>query len=296
VYAGRCRFTFNGSRVFREASIAACLFFSACGPWHQDLPTGSPVTFAVFDVGEGLAQAVVSEGCAVLFDMGPPDGYPLLKKQYEGLGSPPIKAIALSHGHLDHYGGLTMLDSGTAWTGLMIVTPYIDTAFIRAIMPQWRDRLCFRLVHARDTVAVLNNIKIRCLWPPDTAGDSLFTVDSLKNRFSTVFMVSSGMMRALITSDIDTCGMRRLSLREENSLTAEIMVVPHHGSAGSLDPVFYGHVRPLAAVISCSADNLYGHPSPSVLLWLTQAGAVVKITFLEGPVIVRGNGYSWNLP
>ena len=113
-----------------------------------------------------------------------------------------------------------------------------------------------------------------------------------------VFLVKNGLTRALITSDIDTCAERELSRRVNAgfaSLASDIMVVPHHGSAGSLDPVFYGYVRPQRAVISCGAGNQYGHPSPQVLLWLSQMGIAVHLTSLDGGIALESNGYCWSV-
>jgi competence protein ComEC len=192
-------------------------------------------------------------------------------------------------------GGLQFLDTGIAWTGLVIVSPYEDTAFIRSCAPQWRTRIRFHIVAAHDTLAMFDDVELRCLWPPDTSGGSIFAVDSLMNRFSLVFLVSKGLTRALITSDIDTCAEHELSLRERQGLAADLMVVPHHGSAGSLDPVFYGHVRPQTAVISYGAGNSYGHPSQNVLLWLSQMGTTIKLTSPDGCVIVESSGFRWTL-
>jgi competence protein ComEC len=291
VHGVPCHFFFKKSQgsiiVFASCLIVACNL-----GWH-DRPAEKPATFAVFDVGEGLAQAVKVGDDAVLFDMGPPDEYPKWKDQFNAFGRPSIKAIVLSHDHLDHWGGLQRLDSSLSWTGLLVVTKFEDTALIRNCVPQWRNRIRFHTIVAHDTLELLDKVDLCCLWPPDTSGDSLFAVDSLKNRYSMVFLVHSGLTNALITSDIDSVTMRELSQSDTIGLTADVMVVPHHGSSGSLYPVFYGYVRPQVAVISCGAVNLYGHPSREVLLWLNQMGITVKLTSLDGGVVMESNGYCW---
>jgi len=274
--------------------VSLSCVLAACNPWKEP-PAENQVTFAVFNVGQGLAQAVASGGRTVLFDMGPLEGYPRWKEQYEALGRPAIEAIVLSHSHCDHWGGLQLLDTGVAWTGLLIVSPYEDTAFISSFVPQWRNRIRFRVVSAHDTLALLDDVELLCLWPHDTSGDSLFAPDSLMNRLSMAFLVTKGMTRVLITSDIDTCAEHELSLSEGHGLAAGLMVVPHHGSAGSLDRVFYGHVRPQIAFVSYGTGNSYGHPSQNVLLWLSQMGTTVKLTALDGCVIMESNGYQWSL-
>jgi competence protein ComEC len=266
-----------------------------CNIGWKERPADTPVTFAVFDVGQGLAQAVTTGGKAVLFDIGPPEAYPKWKEQFDALGSPVVEAIVLSHDHLDHWGGLQQLDSALRWTGLVVTSSYEDTAFIRNAVPQWRDRVRFRIIAAHDTLRILDGIEIKCLWPPAASGDSLFRYDSLKNRYSLVFSLTSHATNALITSDIDTVAERELSLCEQGGLGSNVMVVPHHGSAGSLDQVFYGYVRPQIAILSCGAENPYGHPSGQVLLLLSQMGVVTKLTSINGEILMESNGYDWEM-
>jgi competence protein ComEC len=251
-------------------------------------------SFGIIDVGQGLAQIAQFGDSAVLIDIGTAESHDQWHAAYRKCGEPFIRAIVISHGHADHWGGLELLDSTVRWTGLVIVSPYEDTAFFRAnARPFWGKRISFQTVSAGDTVVLPGKVAMRCLWPDKGLGDSLFTVDALRNRYSLVFAAACGATGFLVTSDIDSAAMWSLRLREKEALRASLFVVPHHGSGGSLDPAFYGYVRPETAVISYGDPNPYDHPSTQVLLWFNQMGVKVDCTPICGTVIYESNGYYW---
>lgn len=273
-------------------AIVGCNFLS-CGLMSQgERPPETMVRFGVFNVGQGLSQIVKVDTSAIVFDMGPAEGIGRWQEQIAALGKTHIKDIVISHDHQDHWGGLKMLDTTVLWNGCIVTSPYIDTAALRTIAPRWNDRLHFRIISAGDTLLLPGNVEIRCIWPPGTA--SAFAANgNFDNNSSLVFLVKTGETRVLITSDIDSSITRALCLQESIRLKADIMVIPHHGSNGSMDPVFYGYVKPLISIISYGADNTYGHPSPSVRLWLLQMGSSVFETAIDGNCFFESNGYYW---
>lgn len=270
---------------------AGCIAIS-CGIAPMDRTNDTPVVFGVFDVGQGLSQIVKSDTSAIIFDMGPEEGYGRWHSTFAGLGKMHIGSIVLSHDHRDHWGGLRMLDTAVLWDGRIVTSPTVDTGDLRDSFPLWKNRVRFRTIAAGDTLALPGDVEIRCLWPP-SAGITGSASEESENSGSLVFLIRKGATSALITSDIDTIAMRQLRLRGLENLKADIMVVPHHGSGGSLDPVFYGYVKPSVSVISYGAGNPYGHPRSEVLLWLSQTGSRVLETALDGDCFFESNGYYW---
>ena len=76
-------------------------------------------------------------------------------------------------------------------------------------------------------------------------------------------------------------------LAEHLDLRADVLKVPHHGSAYS-DAAFLAAAHARVAVISVGLNNDYGHPSPLLLAELARLGLPVRRTDLDGDVAVVG--------
>lgn len=95
------------------------------------------------------------------------------------------------------------------------------------------------------------------LWPPDYVREG-------GNPASVVVRVEFGAASLLLTGDLDSAGERRL-LELSPTLSAGLLQVPHHGSAGSSSLRFVSRVAPDYAVVSVGAGNAYGHPREEVV-------------------------------
>ena len=68
--------------------------------------------------------------------------------------------------------------------------------------------------------------------------------------------------------------------------STEILKVAHHGSEDSTSAEFVGRLGVKTAVISCGANNTYGHPSDEVTQTLSSVGAEILRTDKRGHIIV----------
>jgi competence protein ComEC len=77
---------------------------------------------------------------------------------------------------------------------------------------------------------------------------------------------------------------QQVLLDEGVDLHADVLKVPHHGAATSIEP-FFQAVQAEVAIVSVG-PNTYGHPVPEVLAWIRATGAEVYRTDREGTVTV----------
>jgi len=237
----------------------------------------------------------IQEDTAIVWDMGDSVNFNLWNSEYTKTGSPFIKAIILSHGDMDHKGGLSYLQADKAFSGLVIVNPYQDTASLRSFSSNWKSSIRFKSVKQGDTLLLLNNLFIECLWPPFNPVDSVWINNQYtENRFSLCFKVTFKNTSFLITSDIDTIAEEMIYRKYGFSLNSDIVVVPHHGSRYSLDIQFYGYSAPKAAIISCGVNNSYNHPSDVVIQFFAlQMQIPFYDTRYDGTVTFYSNGLYW---
>lgn len=285
-------FKTTGLKIVRKITpVFIFIFFFNCV--NNSVPETTDFTFSLVDVGQGLSQVGIVGLKAIVWDIGPPESYSNWLRQYKTLGSPYIEAIAISHTDLDHCGGLQGIDSMIKWSGLLISSPYEDTSFLRSQLIGFKKTSSIRCILQGDSIDLLRNIIIHCIWPPEGKSDSLPFNGDMKNRYSLAFTVSNHNTSIVISSDIDSTAAGKLARDYGKELHSDLLVVPHHGSDGSLQPMFLGFIRPQKALISCALENPYGHPSETVLSFLLWMGVEIRCTYIEKSITFQSNGYYW---
>jgi competence protein ComEC len=90
----------------------------------------------------------------------------------------------------------------------------------------------------------------------------------------------------------------------QDALGADVLKVGHHGSSTSTTRAFLDAVHPRVALVSVGAHNTYGHPSPSVMQSLDDAGittlrtdrlGTVMLRFLPGAIEVNAHDQRWTV-
>jgi competence protein ComEC len=125
----------------------------------------------------------------------------------------------------------------------------------------------------------LGEASAEVLWPPPdepVAGD--------RNGVSVVLRATVHGVRILLTGDVGAEAQQRL-MRTGADVTADVLKVPHHGSADQ-DPRFLGAVGESVATISAGEDNDYGHPTASLLSLLRERGVAWWRTDTDGDIAV----------
>ncbi len=95
--------------------------------------------------------------------------------------------------------------------------------------------------------------------------------------------------RGLCTGDIGEETEKKL-LKEGRLSDVDFLKVGHHGSRYSSGKAFLETILPEIGVISCSAANTYGHPSPEAIKRLEDSGCRLEYTMKSGAVTLRTNG------
>jgi competence protein ComEC len=126
--------------------------------------------------------------------------------------------------------------------------------------------------------------RVPALPPAGTSSATSTGEGSPENNASITMMVELSGLRILLTGDLEPESQRAI-LATGADLRADILKVPHHGSAQQ-DPAFIAATNARLAVISAGRDNDYGHPAPRTLNLLSHQATRTATTNTTGSLTV----------
>ena len=240
---------------------------------ERELPPPGGVELHVFDVGQGLSVLVRTARHSLLYDAGPAvrDGYDAGERAVlpalRALGVDHLDRVVISHADQDHAGG---------WPAVRAALP-VGRALAPEGAPLEVDEPCRRGMHWR-----WDGVEFRFLHPPEH-------FPYLRNEASCVLRIASAHGAVLLPGDIGEVIEQRL-VRGRDPLRAEVVVVPHHGSAGGSTPAFITATGARLALVAAGYRNRFGHPRADVVRRWRLRGAEVLSTPDSGAIRVWLDG------
>ena len=254
-------------------------------PMFTVMPPG-PATGAlwltVLDVGQGLAIFVQTERHALLYDAGPAyspeadSGSRVILPFLRASGIARVDAMMVTHDDNDHAGG-----AASVLSGLPVGVLYSSLSETHAA---WRAAPGYRLPCSAGQRWDWDGVRFELLHP--AAGS--YAIDAIKpNDRSCVLKLTTAHGAVLLTGDIEARSEQELLDRAPDSLRADVLVVPHHGSRTSSTEKFIAAVQPRWAVLPVGYRNRFGHPKEEVVERYRASGAQLLRTDSSGAVLVR---------
>jgi len=248
------------------------------------------------DVGQGdsafIETSIFEGNQKILIDCGDVNKYedsgkdiliPFLKSR----GIKKIDYLFLSHAHKDHIGGaISLLKTIEVEEILMSLNSlqYESTQLDDLISIINNKNIKVRVIEQNNRVEISNNSFIDVFNPKENSNLS-------ENNSSLVLKFVIDDKNILFTGDIEKEAEKNLLDKYDNSLKADILKIPHHGSKTSSSELFVKTVNPKVAINSSKKDHFLNHPDKEVILRYNNKRVNLFRTDLDGAITITIKDY-----
>ncbi len=247
----------------------------------SDIPAGSLLTVHCIDVGQGDATLILCDGEAMLIDAGDNDQGTKIQYYLQKQGVEELKYVIGTHPDADHIGGLDVILYKFRCGTIIMPEEEKDTPTYRDVIDTMEEKGYTKTLPAVGDTYSLGGASFTILSPGASYEES--------NNNSVALLLTHGGNTFLFTGDAEEAAENDM-LHCGIPLDADVYHVGHHGSSSSTSLAFLEAVSPSYGVISCGADNPYGHPHKETLEKLAELDVQILRTDEQGTVIITSDG------
>jgi competence protein ComEC len=244
------------------------------------------------NVGQGDCTVAVDSVArrGILVDC-PPGGPAAALRTLDAYGATRLDLALLTHGDLDHAGGMvTVLDAMPPVElrynhDSIVSNDPSETPKLKAVLRGFLGLEKRHGVRLDGALAGLGGIVGVLRWTILSPTHGLVTeaqASGLRNRASVVVRIDVGARRFLIAGDADGEAWRRLLHVAAADLDADVFLVPHHGAElKGKKPTLSDVLAAVGAehhVVSVGTTNGYGHPAAATLEIVRDRGGRLTCT------------------
>lgn len=298
------------TRLAAIGSLAVLLLWWAMSPVTTLLPGQVRVTF--LDVGQGDAtviqlagdqddqrdQTIVIDGGGHYgqFDLGASVVGPYLWDQ----GIHRIDHLIGTHPQLDHIGGIPWLirhfEVARYWGNGVPRSEAFYLDLRQALSEKGLNEL---IPAAGETIAAEGGCVLSIVSPMPSEITPVGVEwsprsGSALNNLSVASRLECGAASFLFAADLERPSLARL-VQQGLAPRTQVVKVPHHGAASSLDLAWMRATAPEIAVLSVGRYNPYRHPHPQVLASYQAQGSLLFRTDRDGAITITGSAGSQHL-
>jgi len=280
----------------------AIIVFLGVTKWQRTYREDLVIT--CLDVGHGQAILAQLPGKAnILFDAGSLHHSDIGRRtvapflDYSGINK--IDQIIISHNDIDHINGIPEIVEHCKVEDVFANAAFFDEADEWGTAKFLNDCLNekgFKIQSLEKDLNVGSRAKIKFLWPSEKIYEDETVSDNDK---SLVLLIEFAGTKILLCSDIENFAQREL-LRMYPGLKADVVIVPHHGSAKTLEAGFLESLEADILICSCGrmqyesqqarkeknkANSFYTVRDGAITLSLSEDGTIKTATFTRVPIL-----------
>lgn len=231
------------------------------------------------DVGQADSILINNNDKYMLIDAGNNEDGEKLVTYFKSLGIEEFEYVIGTHAHEDHIGGMdNIIDNFGVKTFYMPDVLTTTKTFEEVLDALENKSIAFETPEI-DATFSLENAKLNVLH----VGND----DSDLNDTSIVLKMIYGNNKFLFTGDATTKVEKQILNKD---LSSDLLKVGHHGSYYSTSQDFLDKVNPKYAIIEVGANNIYNHPTQSVIEKFNKKSIKIYRTDQDGTIIATSDG------